>query len=102
MIPRLATDLISADRRKAEHEEASQNEYFKAMDAETFTSLFSRLPLAQNLLQVDRSIKFCARVQPSNPVEIALLESKKVFYDQSQCSCYQGGDRAPVACKEVG
>ena len=41
------------------------------------------------------------RVQSGKPVEIALLESKKVFYDHSQCSRCQGGDGTPVACKEM-
>lgn len=95
------------------------------MDTETFRSLFDRLPSAPNLLQVDGNVKFSVpfveldnimptgwslntfktsttcRVQPGKPVEIALLESKKVFYDHSRCSRCQGGDGAPVACKEV-
>ena len=95
------------------------------MDSETFRSLFSRLPSAPNLLQVDWNVKFSVpfveldnvmpagwsfntfktsttcRVQPGKPVEIALLESKKVFYNQSQCSRCQGGEGAPVACKGV-
>ena len=63
-IARPATDLISADRGKAEHEEASQSEYRKARlchhgnGAETFRSMFDRLPSAPNLLQVDWNVKF--------------------------------------------
>ena len=95
------------------------------MDAETFRSLFDKPPLALNLLQVDGNVKFSVpfvevdnimptgwslntfrtsttcRVQPGKPVKNALLESKKVFYDHSRCSCCQGSDGAPVACKEV-
>ena len=86
-----------------------------AMDAETFGSMFDRLPSAPNLLQVDGKVRFSVpfveldnimptgwslntfktsttcRVQPGKPVEIALLESKKVFYDHSRCSRCQGG-----------
>ena len=96
-----------------------------AMDAETFGSMFDRLPSAPNLLQVDGKVRFSVpfveldnimptgwslntfktsttcRVQPGKAVEIALLESKKVFYDHSRRSRCQGGDGAPVACKEV-
>ena len=41
------------------------------------------------------------RLQPSKPVEIALLELKEVFYDHSKCLRCEGGDGAPVACKDV-
>ena len=95
------------------------------MDATSFRSPFDRLPSAPNLLQVDGNVKFSVpfveldnimptgwslntfktsttcRVQPGKPVKIALLESKRVFYDHSQRLHYQGGDGIPVACKEV-
>ena len=97
----------------------------KPEDAETCGSLCDRLPSAPNLLQVDGNVKFSVpfveldnimptgwslntfktsttcRVQPGKAVEIALLESQKVFHDHSRRSRCQGGDRAPVACKEV-
>ena len=92
------------------------------MDAETFKELFGGLPSAPNLL---RATKFSVpiheldaimpsgwslntfktsttcRLQPGKPVEIALLERKKVFFDHSGCSRCQGGNGAPVACKDV-
>lgn len=81
------------------------------MDPETFRELFSRLPSAPNLL---RATKFSVpvheldtimpagwslntfktsttcRLQPGKPVEIALLERRKVFYDYSRCLHCQG------------
>ena len=95
------------------------------MDHETFRDLFSRLPSAPNRLQVYGNLKFSVPVeeldnimpagwsvntfktsttscfQPGKHVEIALLESKKVFFDHSRCSRCEGRDGAPVACKEV-
>jgi len=86
------------------------------MDAETFKELFGGLPSATNLL---RATKFSVpiheldaimpagwslntfktsttcRLQPGKPVEIALLERKKVFLDHSECLRCQGG-KAPV------
>lgn len=41
------------------------------------------------------------QLQPSNPIEIALLERKKVFSDHSGCLRCQGTNGAPVACKDV-
>ena len=85
-------------------------------------SLFSELPSAPNLL---RATKFSVpvheldtimpagwslntfktsttcRLQPGKPVELALLERRKVFYDHSRCLHCQGGNGAPVACKDV-
>lgn len=95
------------------------------MDHETFRDLFGRLPSAPHYLQVFGNLKFSVlveeldnimpsgwsvntfktsttcRFQPGKPVEIALLESKKVFFDHSRCSRCEGGDGAPVACKDV-
>ena len=95
------------------------------MDHETFRDLFGRLPSAPHYLQVYGNLKFSVpveelnnimpagwsvntfktsttcRFQPGKPVEIALLESKKVFFDHSRCSRCEGGDGAPVACKDV-
>ena len=92
------------------------------MDAKTFKELFGGLPSMPNLL---RATKFSApiheldtimpagwslntfktsttcRLQPGKPVEIALLERKKVFFDHSGCLCCQGGNGAPVAGKDV-
>ena len=92
------------------------------MDPETFRELFSGLPSAPNLL---RATKFSVpvheldtimpagwslntfktsttcRLQPGKPVELALLERRKVFYDHSRCLHCQGGNGAPVACKDV-
>ena len=92
------------------------------MDTETFKELFGELPSAPNLL---RATKFSVpiheldaimptgwslntfktsttcRLQPCKPVEIALLERKKVFFDHSGCLRCQGGNGAPVACKDV-
>ena len=41
------------------------------------------------------------RLQPGKPVEIALLERKKVFFAHSGCLRCQGGNGAPVACKHM-
>ena len=41
------------------------------------------------------------RLQPGKPVEIALLERKKVFFAHSGCLRCQGGNGAPVACKDM-
>ena len=92
------------------------------MDSETFRELFSGLPSAPNLLQVAKfsvpvheldtimppgwslntfKTSTTCRLQPGKPVEIALLERKKVFYDHSKCLRCEGGDGAPVACKDV-
>lgn len=95
------------------------------MDHETFRDLFGRLPSAPHYLQVYGNLKFSVpveeldnimpagwsvntfktsttcRFQPGKPVEIALLESKKVFFDHTRCSRCEGGDGAPVACKDV-
>lgn len=92
------------------------------MDSETLRELFSRLPSAPNLL---RTTKFSVpiheldtimpagwslntfktsttcRLQPSKPVDLALLEWRKVFYDHSRCLHCQDGNGAPVACKDV-
>ena len=92
------------------------------MDSKTFRELFSGLPSAPNLLQVTKfsvpvheldtimppgwslnafKTSTTCRLQPGKPVEIALLERKKVFYDHSKCLRCKGGDGAPVACKDV-
>ena len=95
------------------------------MDGETFKKLFSRLPSAPSPFQAYGNTRFfvtvakldsimpagwssntfrtstTCRIQCDKPVEIALLESKKVFFDHSQCLRCQGGDGAPVACKGV-
>lgn len=95
------------------------------MDAETFRSLFNRMPSVPNLMQVTGNVKFSVpfaefdnimpagwslntfktsttcRVQRGKPIEIALLESRKVFYDHSECLRCQGGERAPMACSGV-
>ena len=76
------------------------------MDAETFRTLFSGLPSAPNLLQATKfsvpiheldtimpagwslntfKTSTTCRLQPGKPVEIALLEHKKVFFDHSGC-----------------
>ena len=92
------------------------------IDSKTFRELLSGLPSAPNLLQVT---KFSVPVheldtimppgwslntfktsttywlQPGKPVETALLECKKVFYDHSKCLHCEGGHAAPVACKDV-
>lgn len=92
------------------------------MDPETFKELFGSLPSAPNLL---RETKFSVPIheldtimpagwslntfktsttcwlQPGKPVELALLERRKVFYDHSSCSHCQGRNGAPVACKNV-
>ena len=41
------------------------------------------------------------QLQPNKPVELALLEQRKVFYDHSKCLHCQGGNGAPIACKDV-
>ncbi len=95
------------------------------MDRETFKTLFSRLPSAPIPLPAYGNIRFfvpvaeldgvmpagwsentfrtstTCRIQLHKPVEVALLERKKVFFDHSQCLRCQGGDEAPVACKGV-
>ena len=95
------------------------------MDHETFRDLFGRLPSAPHYLPVYGNLKFSVPLeeldnimhagwsvntfktsttchfQLGKPVEIALLESKKVFFDHSWCSRCEGGDGAPVACKDV-
>ena len=92
------------------------------MDSKTFRELFSGLPSAPNLSQVTKfsvpvheldtimppgwslntfKTSTTCRLQPGKPVEIALLERKKVFYDHSKCLRCEGGDGAPVACKDV-
>jgi len=92
------------------------------MDAETFRELFSGLPFAPDLLQVAKfsvpdheldtilplgwslntfKTSTTCRLQTGKPVEIALLERKKVFYDHSRCLRCEGGDGAPVSCKDV-
>ena len=95
------------------------------MDGETFTKLFSRLPSAPSPLYAFGNVRFSVpiteldsimpsgwsantfttsttcRIQHDKPVEVALLESKKVFFDHSQCLRCQGGDAAPIACKGV-
>lgn len=92
------------------------------MDAETFRELFSGLPSAPNLLQVAKfsvpvheldtimppgwslntfKTSTTCRLQPGKPVEIALLERKKVFYDHSRCLRSEGGYGAPASCKDL-
>ena len=92
------------------------------MDAETFKELFGGLPSAPNLLQATKfsvsiheldaimppgwslntfKTSTTCRLQPGKPVEIALVERKKVFFDHSGCLRCQGGNGAPVACKDV-
>ena len=92
------------------------------MDAETFKELFAGLPSALNLLQATKfsapihkldtimpagwslntfKTSMTCRLNPSKPVEIALLECKKVFFDHSGCLRCQGGNGAPVACKDM-
>ena len=95
------------------------------MDGETFRKLFSRLPSAPSPLKGCGNVRFSipiteldsvmptewssntfrtsttCRIQRDKPVEVALLESKKVFFDHSQCLRCQGGDGAPIACKGV-
>ena len=95
------------------------------MDAETFRELCCRPPSAPNLWKADGNLKFSVpiakldsvmptgwscntfktsmtcRIKLDKPVEIALVERRKVFYDHSTCLRCQGGDGAPVACKDV-
>jgi len=92
------------------------------MDAETFKELFGGFPSMPDPL---RATKFSVPIheldaimpagwsintfktsmtcwlQPGKPVQIALLECKKVFFDHSGCLRCQGGNGAPVACKDV-
>lgn len=98
------------------------NESLKQVFRNRHQLLFSRLPSAPNLL---RATKFSVpiheldtimpagwsfntfktsttcRLQPDKPVELTLLERRKVFYDHSRCLLCQGGNGAPVACKDV-
>lgn len=92
------------------------------MEPETFRELFSRLPSAPNLLRVTKfsvpvreldmivpaewslntlKTSTTCQLQPDKPVELALLEQRKVFYDHSRCLHCQGGNGAPIACKDV-
>lgn len=95
------------------------------MDGKTFQLLFSRLLSAPNPLQAYGNVRFSVpiteldsvmpagwtentfktcttcRIQPDTPVEVALLESKKMLFDHSQCLRSQSGDEATVACKGV-
>ena len=41
------------------------------------------------------------RLQPGKPIELDLLERRKVLYDHSRCLHCQGGNGASVACKDV-
>ena len=92
------------------------------MEPETFRELFSRLPSAPNLLQVTKfsvpvheldmivpagwsfntlKTSMTCQLQPDKPIELALLEQRKVCYDHSRCLHCQGGNGAPIACKDV-
>ena len=92
------------------------------MDPETFRELFSSLPSAPNLLRVTKlsvpdhelytimpagwslntfKTSTTRRLQPGKPVELDLLERRKVLYDHSRCLHCQGGNGASVACKDV-
>ena len=92
------------------------------MEPKTFRELFSRLPSAPNLLRVTKfsvpvreldmivpagwslntlKTSTTCQLQPDKPVELALLEQRKVFYDHSRCLHCQGGSGAPIACKDV-
>ena len=92
------------------------------MDHETFKALFGGPPSTPNLLRERKfsvpihgldtimpagwslntfKISMTCQLQPGKPVEIALLERMKVFYDHSRCLRCQGRDGAPLACKDV-
>lgn len=92
------------------------------MEPETFRELFSRLPSAPNLLRVTKfsvpvheldmivpagwsfntlKTSTTCQLQPDKPIELALLEQRKVCYDHSRCLHCQGGNGAPIACKDV-
>ena len=90
------------------------------MDRETFKELFGRHPSAPNLLRASkfsvpiheldtimpagwslntfRTSTTC-RLQPGKPVEIALLERTKVFYDHSGVCVVKAGMGHPLLAK---